>query len=323
MNLSILQAAELLRQGKVVALPTETVYGLAAHALDPKAIKAIFEIKGRPLTNPLIVHVLDKAAAEKLARTPLPPKAYTLIDAFWPGPLTLILPKAPDVPDILTAGKSTLALRSPKHPLFREILRICQLPLAAPSANPFGYLSPTEAIHVQRMFQGVPVPVVDGGPCEIGLESTIVDLSGPQAKLLRPGPISPEALEAVLGGPLLLPQIHASPSTPLLAPGTLQQHYSPHTPLYLYPYGARLPKPENKTALIYFKKPPIASLDTYFLSKTGSLEEAAAQVFKLLHKLDTQGYEAIYIEAAPPEGLGRSINDRLKRAAARFASSKV
>ncbi len=318
MALTVFQAAELLIQGRVVALPTETVYGLAGHALDPEALKSIFKIKGRPLTNPLIVHILDQSEAEKLTLTPFSPKVQRLVDAFWPGPLTLILPKAPSVPDLLTAGRPTIALRSPKHSLFREILSLCKLPLAAPSANPFGYLSPTEASHVRNMFQETPIPIVDGGPCLLGLESTIVDLSGSQAKLLRPGPLSTEALETVLGEPILVPCMQASPNKPLLAPGTLQQHYSPHTPLYVYPYGSILKNKMGKTALIYFKKPKKLEEHTYFLSETGSFSEAAAQVFRMLHTLDTQGYDAICIEAAPPEDLGISINDRLKRAAAKF-----
>lgn len=319
MDLSVLQAAELLLQGKAVALPTETVYGLAAHALDPQALKAIFEIKGRPLTNPLIVHVLCQGEAEKLTLAPFSSRAQRLVKAFWPGPLTLILPKAPSVPDVLTAGRPTIALRSPKHPLFREILSLCKLPLAAPSANPSGYLSPTEANHVRHMFHEAPIPIVDGGPCQLGLESTILDLCGPQARLLRPGPLSAEALEMVLGESLLTPCMQASPHTPLLAPGILIQHYSPRTPLYLYPYGSALEKKTAKTALIYFKKPQNLEEHTYFLSETGSLSEAAAQVFRMLHTLDVQGYNAICIEAAPPEGLGLSINDRLTRAAAKFS----
>ncbi len=319
MGLSIFQAAELLSHGRVVALPTETVYGLAGHALDSGALKSIFKIKGRPLTNPLIVHVLDQTDAEKLTLTPFPPRAQRLVKAFWPGPLTLILPKAPSVPDVLTAGRPTIALRSPKHPLFRDILSLCKLPLAAPSANPFGYLSPTEASHVRHMFQAAPIPIVDGGPCQLGLESTILDLSGSQSKLLRPGPLSAETLETILGEPILMPCMQASPHTPLLAPGTLLQHYSPHTPLYLYPYSSTLEKKVGKTALIYFKKPQNLEEHTYFLSETGSFSEAAAQVFRLLHILDVQGYDAICVEAAPPEGLGISINDRLKRAAAKFS----
>ena len=161
MDLSIVQAAELLSHGRVVALPTETVYGLAGHALDPGALKSIFKIKGRPLTNPLIVHILDQTDAEKLTLTPFSPRVQRLVKAFWPGPLTLILPKALSVPDVLTAGRPTIALRSPKHPLFREILSLCKLPLAAPSANPSGYLSPTEANHVRHMFHEAPIPIVE------------------------------------------------------------------------------------------------------------------------------------------------------------------
>lgn len=320
MDISIAQAAQRLQEGAVVALPTETVYGLAAHALDPRALQAIFRIKGRPLTDPLIVHVLDSLEGEKLLLNPLPDTAKKLIDRFWPGPLTLILPKAPHVPSLLTAGKPNIALRSPRHPVFREVLRLSKLPLAAPSANPFGYLSPTEASHVKNSLKNAPLPfyIVDGGPCEEGLESTILDLSGLQPILRRPGPIPCSRLEEILEESIF--QIHqeASLDSALLAPGTLKQHYSPHTPLYLYPYGSPLPKKQSNRAQVYFAKPIVPHEDSYWLSEKGSLTEAASNLFKTLHALDLKHYSAIDIESAPPEGLGLSINDRLTRAAAKF-----
>lgn len=320
MDISVAEAVKHLQEGAIVALPTETVYGLAAHALNTEALKAIFQIKGRPLTDPLIVHILDSAEAEKLLLHPLSAKAKKLIATFWPGPLTLILPKASHVPDLLTAGRPNIALRSPKHPVFREILRLSRLPLAAPSANPFGYLSPTEASHVKKSLKDAPLPfyIVDGGPCIHGLESTILDLSGPQPILLRPGPISHAALESTLGESILQPSQQASPALPLLAPGTLKQHYSPHTPLYLYPYGG-LPESKDNRAQVYFAKPKFIYEHSYWLSEKGSLAEAASNLFKMLHLLDLKHYTAIDIESAPPEGLGISINDRLKRAAAKFS----
>ncbi len=332
----VVRVASLLRSGKVVALPTETVYGLAAHALDEAAVQKIFAIKGRPMLDPLIVHGFDLNALKALAH--FPPLALKLAEAFWPGPLTLVVTKKMVVPRLVTAGRATVALRVPAHPLMRTILAACKLPLAAPSANPFGYISPTRAQHVRDSLGDRAPWIVDGGPCEHGLESTIVDVSDPAAppRLLRPGPITAEMLEKVLGQPVLLGPATTQPSsstipTPvsgsspgLLAPGMLPRHYSPKTPFALLdPGAAPSPPPLGKRAAwIRLRRPPAGDVpppntEAFWLSENGDLAEAARTLYDLLRKLDAGSYAQIWCETAPPEGLGPAINDRLRRAAAK------
>ncbi len=320
--------ARVLREGGLVAIPTETVYGLAAHALDPDACRRIFEVKGRPLIDPLIVHVSGPAQADELADVNT--FARRLMAAFWPGPLTIVLPRRPLVPDIVTAGLGTVALRCPRHPLARELLRVSGLPLAAPSANPFGYVSPTSAAHVIDGLGGRIGHLLDGGPCEIGIESTIVDLCEPaRPVLLRPGAVGPAALGGVLGVEVQTAKAAQAklPDAPARAPGMLERHYSPRTPLTLFGPGAgdelaHLLKAGGggRTAVVHFAREGAArsrGCDVFWLSEDGSPEAAARHVFALLRQLDAGDYNAIFCERAPAGELGDAINDRLSRAAAK------
>jgi len=319
----VARAAELLRAGEVVALPTETVYGLAAHALDEKAVRQIFSIKGRPLIDPLIVHGLDVEFLSTLAH--FTPQARELTAACWPGPLTLVLKKRPVVPGLITAGRDTVAVRSPAHPLARTVLQACGLPLAAPSANPFGYISPTTAEHVRTSF-GTKVPwILDGGPCAVGLESTIVDVSDPTRppRLLRPGPITAEALAQILGQPVHGPESSGriDEAQGLDAPGLLTRHYSPRTPVALLKPAEPPPlTPDQHCAWVRMGRhnketTPPGDTDIFWLSETGNLTQAAQGLYALLRQLDEAGYAKIFCELAPATGLGATLNDRLRRAA--------
>lgn len=316
-NLRRLAAA--LRRGELVALPTETVYGLAAHALDARACRAIFRAKGRPAHDPLIVHVLDLADAEELAE--FNDAARKLARRFWPGPLTFVLPKKPCVPGIVTAGRNTVAIRSPAHPLARRLLRLSGLPLAAPSANAFGYVSPTSAAHVLDGL-GKRIPhLLDGGSCPVGMESTILDLTNPaRPKILRPGVVTAEMLAKFLGRPVARAARRRSRSRKspgLLAPGTLPQHYSPHTPLVIKRRWTKLPP---DIAGICLRKPAgPAAENIYWLSERSSLADVARNLYRVLRQADRGLHRLIWIEALPEDGdgLAAAINDRLQRAAAK------
>ena len=310
------RAAELLRAGEIVALPTETVYGLAADALDPVAVRRIFEAKGRPFLDPLIVHVPDLAA---LAQVAVPDARLEKLADFWPGPLTVILPRRDCVPDLVTAGKDTVAVRIPAHPVFREVLRLAGRPLAAPSANPFGYVSPTTATHVRDSL-GERCPwIVDGGPCAHGVESSILDLAQPgRARLLRPGPVPLEQLSAALG-PIEVVTRASSQSVAQDAPGMLERHYSPNIPVFLFERGAPIPTLPPGAALVLQARrgslPPRAR--AYYLSERGDAAEAARSLFALLRQIDREHHSIIIAELADPAGVGAALNDRLRRAAAR------
>ena len=299
-----------------MALPTETVYGLAADALNPAGLAQVFTIKGRPLLDPLIVHVLDQAALAEVAETD---PRLALLAPLWPGPLTVILRRKPPVPDLVTAGQDTVAVRIPAHPLFREVLRLAGRPLAAPSANPFGYISPTQATHVRDSLGDRCPWIVDGGACAHGVESTIVDLSIPgRARLLRPGPITLETLQGLLGDVEVVTRA-ASAHAAQAAPGMLERHYSPQTRVTLFPCGT-LPVIANLRSAILFigrRVAAPANADVFLLSESGSTEEAARNLFALLRQLDARGYETIHAELAPSAGIGAAYNDRLTRAAAR------
>ncbi len=326
----IQRVAQLLASGEVVAIPTETVYGLAADALNPTAVRRIFEIKGRPLIDPLIVHVGSWTQLEKLA---LPVTGLArLAEKFWPGPLTVVLPKHAIVPDLVTAGGGTVAIRMPRHPVMRAVLKACGKPLAAPSANPFGYISPTRAEHVRESLGERAPHILDGGPCDVGVESTIVDLTKPgRAELLRPGPVTPEALEEALGMPVTSPVREQTPADneAQRAPGMLTRHYSPRTPLVLFPRGARPPaalKDCHKAACIFQARPAEAvaapNIEAFWFSEDGSPDNAARNVFHLLRTLDEQFYELVAAELAENAGLGLAINDRLRRAAAKAQDNR-
>jgi L-threonylcarbamoyladenylate synthase len=310
----------VLRDGGLVALPTETVYGLAAHALDARACRAIFRAKRRPADDPLIVHVADLAAGEALAVWN--GVARALARRFWPGPLTLVLPRHAIVPDVVTSGQDSVALRSPAHPLARRLLRLAGVPLAAPSANPFGYVSPTTAEHVVQGLGGRIGHVLDGGPCTVGLESTIVDARDPRRLVvLRPGAVTPADLRTALRAAGLRARVVLGRREPVLAPGLLDQHYSPRTPLSLV---SRLPRvvPAD-TAVIRWSRPDggRTAPGQFWLSRSGSAREAARRLYAVLRVADAAGRDRILCERPPRAAgpLALAIDDRLRRAAGRRA----
>ncbi len=297
----IARAAAILRTGGLVAFPTETVYGLGGDARSDMAAARIFEAKGRPRFNPLIAHVASVEAARRIAR--FTPDAERLAAAFWPGPLTLVLPLREDagVAPLVTAGLPTVAVRVPAHPLARQLLEAMDRPVAAPSANPSGKLSPTRAEDVLAGLGGRIEAVLDGGPCPVGVESTIVGLDGPP-RLLRPGGLPAEAIEECLGAPLLLPVAGAA----VTAPGMLASHYAPEAAL-------RLDATEAVPGELLLGFGPVSG--DLNLSAAGDLTEAAANLFHHLRALDAAGAR-IAVAPIPDRGLGRAINDRLARAAA-------
>jgi L-threonylcarbamoyladenylate synthase len=307
----IKKAAVILKKGGVVAFPTETVYGLGANAFDATAVARIFEIKGRPRFDPLIVHIGSLQQAKSLVAD-FPLKARELARRFWPGPLTLVLPKTERVPDIVTAGLPTVAIRMPDHPLTLALIRQADTPLAAPSANPFGRVSPTTAEHVREQLGQDVDMVLDGGPCRVGIESTILSLVDGKPMLLRAGGVVVEDIEAVVG-PVLRP--HSDPDRPM-APGQLARHYAPRTPLVLRTDDP--PTDGRRIGLLSFQGPPttLGFTAVEVLSPGGSLREAAANLFAALHRLDNVGLDLIIAEAVPDTGLGLAINDRLRRASA-------
>lgn len=317
---NLARLARVLRDGELVAVPTETVYGLAAHALDPAACRRIYRAKGRPSTDPLIVHVL--AAADVAALAILNPAAASLAAAFWPGPLTLVLNKRPVVPAIVSAGLPSVAVRVPSHRLFRRLLRLTGLPLAAPSANPFGYVSPTTAEHVRAGLGTRIRHILDGGPCPVGLESTIVDVRDPShPRLLRPGAISRRQLEDVLGTSVAAGPRPTNPKTAQLAPGLLKRHYSPRTPITLHdrlPPAAALPGAAREAWVFLARPPGPRRPDVFWLDARGDLRGVARRLFAVLRHLDGAGFRRLHLERAPDtDDLAHAINDRLARAAAR------
>ncbi|MDX2247693.1 MAG: L-threonylcarbamoyladenylate synthase [Bacteroidia bacterium] len=304
-------AARLLRAGEIVAIPTETVYGLAANALNAEAVVKIFEAKQRPRFNPLIVHFGNVAQMQKYILD-IPENAALLAGAFWPGPLTLLLPKKPAIGDLVTSGSSRVAVRIPNHPLTLELLSLLDFPLAAPSANRFGYISPTTAAHVERQFRTGISYILDGGPSTIGLESTIVGFEGELPIIYRQGGISMEALEACVGEVVLL-----NHSEKPQASGMLKSHYAPKTPLYLGDPDILLKEyPAGKVGVLSFSRfrPGISPDFQVVLSRSGDLHEAAKNLFAALHYLDSLGLDRIIAEQVPDTGIGRAINDRLERA---------
>jgi L-threonylcarbamoyladenylate synthase len=302
------RAAALLRAGDLVAFPTETVYGLGGDATRDEAVAAIFSTKGRPHFNPLIIHLSHAELAERLVM--IDGRAALLMQRFWPGPLSLVLRRAPGCPVSLlaSAGLDTVALRVPAHPVTQELLRLVDRPIAAPSANRSGRVSPTTADHVLSELDGQIAAVLDGGPCRVGVESTVIDLSGKTPLLLRPGGVATEDIEALLG-PLSTPQSGDAPR----APGMLASHYAPNLPLRL---EARTVAP-GEALLAFGADAPAGAAETRWLSKTGNLDEAAAGLFAQLRALDRAEFTAIAVMPIPEHGLGRAINDRLRRAAAR------
>ena len=309
------QARAFLTQGQLVGIPTETVYGLAANALDPQAVASIFATKNRPTFDPLILHVASLAQVTPFV-TEIPEKLQRLAEKFWPGPLTLLLPRTPIVPDLVTSGLDRVAVRVPNHPLTLSLLEQLDFPLAAPSANPFGYISPTQASHVSAQL-GTQIPyILDGGACTVGLESTIVGLEGAELVVYRLGGLELKDIEAVVG-PVRL-QAHST-SNPT-APGQLASHYSPRKPFVLGGLPqlvAQLTAEGKNFAVMSFSSffPEVAQDKQIALSSTGNLKEAAQRLFMAMRVLDETNVALIVAEELPEEGLGRAINDRLRRAA--------
>jgi len=301
-------AARALREGYLVAFPTETVYGLGADATDGRAVASIFRAKGRPRFNPLIVHVADMTTAEHLAR--FDDRARRLAESFWPGPLTLVLPLAEGAPvaDLVTAGLDTVGVRIPSHHVAHILIELAGVPVAAPSANRSGRVSPTTAEHVFNDFKDTPALLLNGGRCRGGLESTIVSLVGETPVLLRPGGVPREAIEAVLGTSLALPEAESTDAPS--APGMSASHYAPRAHIRLDAHDVR----PGEVMLGFGPDAPADA--TLNLSESGDLVEAAAYLFGYLRALDDCGTDTIAVSPIPNEDLGEAINDRLKRAAA-------
>ena len=306
------QAAEIIRQGGIVAFPTETVYGLGADAFNPLAVARIFEVKRRPYFDPLIVHVAHPADVKKLVKE-IPSNAKKLTESFWPGPLTVVLLKDENIPDIVTAGLPTVAIRMPNHPMALSLIKESKCPIAAPSANPFGYLSPTTAEHVQEQLGDQVDLILDGGPCPVGVESTIVSFLEEKPRLLRPGGVSLEEIESVIGKVEINPNEQEKPS----APGMLPRHYAPRTPIVLDWDEKNLDIYKNKKiGLLAFQKTKnhLKFHSVEVLSRKGDLREAAANLFAAIRRLDAMDLDLILAESIPEIGLGRAIMDRLRRA---------
>lgn len=311
------RAASIIRDGGVVAFATETVYGLGANALDPAAVARVFEIKSRPRFDPLIVHVPTPETARELVND-FPAMAAKLATRFWPGPLTLVLPKRSRVPDIATSGLPSVAVRVPSHPMALALLRASGVPIAAPSANTFGQISPTTAEHVAHDLGNKVDLILDGGPCETGVESTIVSLTDGRPAILRLGGVPMEEIASITG-PLATPD---RTDKRILAPGMMERHYAPATAM-------RLLDVNDDESLTFAGAPPARSgwiglhpprdakryMQVETLSPTGDLREAASKLFAAMHRLDEASLDLIVARLVPDEGLGRAINDRLRRAA--------
>ena len=306
------RAARILNEGGIVAFPTETVYGLGASIAHPEAVARIFEAKERPFFDPLIVHLGSVGSLDRVARIPERSKEAfdSLTQAFWPGPLTLLLPKRDGVPDLVTSGLPTVGVRVPAHSLARRLLSIVHAPVCAPSANRFGRLSPTLADHVARDLGTRVDFILDGGPCEVGVESTIVTLAEDEPKILRPGGVSREDIERVLGKSI---EVRADSSEQIQAPGQLASHYAPRTPLRILRPGESS-QARGRIGLLAWSKPRTGYEACEVLSTAGDLREAATRLFAALHTLDRMGLDLIEVEPVPERGLGLAIMNRLRKA---------
>jgi L-threonylcarbamoyladenylate synthase len=321
---SLQKAAELIKKGELVAFPTETVYGLGADGLNPIAVAKIFEKKNRPSFNPLILHISDKSALKNYVFYE-EPVIDKLIDKFWPGPLTLVLPKNEIVPDIVTSGNETVAIRMPDNKIALKLIELSGCPIAAPSANKFGHLSPTDAEHVEKSL-GSDLFILDGGKCAVGLESTIIGYKNGAFSLLRPGGIPIEEIEKITGALTIKDKEGISPESP----GQLPFHYSPEIPLYIINKSSMSDKnflnslKNKKAGLLLFKESNseiesiLPSYSKKILSESGNMAEAAANLFKFLHDFEKEEVDLILTEPVEPSGLGLAIMDRLKRAAERY-----
>ena len=324
-------AADILKNGGLVAFPTETVYGLGANALDPEAVLSIFAAKGRPADNPLIVHIHDRAQLDPLCV--VPEQAYPLMNAYWPGPLTMLCVRKPAVPEQVTAGLPTVAVRMPSHPVARKMLQVCGLPVAAPSANSSGKPSPTTAAHVLEDMDGKIPLIIDGGMCDVGLESTVLDLCHGDPVILRPGGVTKEMIEKVLGCEV---KVAGSVLRPLrkdekaLSPGMRYKHYAPKAsvtlvegpedrvvPLLrqLYREQADL---DRKCCVLCFSEhlEALSGCNPHDIGSAASPAETAHRLFDILRRLDEEGMEVVFSEVLPPEGVGLAVMNRLGRAAA-------
>ena len=319
---AVQRAAELLRASEVVALPTETVYGLAANALDADAVAKIYEIKGRPAHNPIIVHVADAEMAQRCV-TAWPASAAQLAKSFWPGPLTMVLPRTKNIPDIVTAGGDTVGVRWPSHPFIQAVIRECRFPLAAPSANPSNQISPTNAQHVAKNLAGKIKLVVDGGQSQVGIESTVVDLTANPPRVLRPGMIHEESLLAVLDN--LKSEISNLKSATLRSPGLLAKHYSPKAKLLLLHWRDTADLRQQLSTFNFQLCHAHVIAHTRIPSDSGfasvsviphDAEAFARAIYAELHRCDEADAELIVVEALPETAAWHAIADRLRRAAA-------
>ena len=308
---SVSEAARLLKEGEVVAIPTETVYGLAGNAFEPKALAKIFAAKERPTFDPLIVHIADIAQLSDIAKD-IPDSAYKLAEAYWPGPMTIILPKKDCIPDLCTSALPSVAVRFPSHPIAQAIIKESGLPLAAPSANLFKHVSPTTAEHVAAQLADRIAGIVNGGPCSVGVESSIISLTGEKPTVLRPGAITPEMFAKVLGD-VAIKESTSKPGQPMLAPGQCDTHYRPQVPLYYgeIPVGYTLPEHTVRIAFGTQAGPIPATVN---LSATGDMVEATSKLYAFMHDLDKTEYDLILVDPIPNTGVGMALNDRLKRA---------
>ncbi|WP_016814642.1 L-threonylcarbamoyladenylate synthase [Salinispora arenicola] len=308
----VAEAAAVLRAGGLVAFPTETVYGLGANALDAQAVARIFAAKARPSFDPLITHLAEAAELEKLVGT-VSPAVAVLAERFWPGPLTLIVDRPAAIPPIVTSGLETMAVRVPDHAAARGLIAAAGVPVAAPSANRFGQLSPTWAEHVVAGLGAAVDVVLDGGPTRCGIESTIVDVRGERPVVLRLGALPVESLEEAVGPVTVRPGSSGQP----VAPGTLAAHYAPRTPLRLVTGAGPVDGGGARRGFLGFRSRPAGEWAAVeVLSSDGDLTEAAARLFDALHRLDGAGVDEIVVEPVPEVGVGRAVNDRLRRAAA-------
>ncbi|HPS14558.1 MAG TPA: L-threonylcarbamoyladenylate synthase [Spirochaetales bacterium] len=313
-------AGSAIAQGKIVAIPTETVYGLGADAFNAQAVAKIFAAKNRPTFDPLIVHVASASALDTVVRL-VPPKARILVEALWPGPLTLVMPKREAIPDIVTAGLDTVGVRCPSHPVARKIIEYSGTAVAAPSANPFGYISPTTAMHVAKQLGDRVDMIIDGGPCAVGVESTVIDMTHEIPIVLRPGGMPLERIQELIGE-LAFPEKELKV---FASPGQLKSHYAPHADLLLFEEGAlaRIDPasvPAHAAAIAFDTSMAEQLREAtcfdmiYVLSPKGNILEAAANLFAVMRTADEAGFSTLYAERVPDAGLGRAINDRLYRA---------
>jgi L-threonylcarbamoyladenylate synthase len=313
---NIRKGAEILKNGGLVAFPTETVYGLGGNALNPESVAKIFAAKQRPSFDPLISHIAEEETLDRICR--VPSKYHDILTRVWPGSLTIIVPKKDIVPDLVTSGLDTMAVRMPDHPVALELIKASTGVVAAPSANPFGYLSPTRAEHVEKQLGSKIDMILDGGSCRVGVESTVLDLTQGIPQVLRPGGYSVEELETIFGEVRVLNRKVVTPT----APGQMEMHYSPRAVLHIVDspkdVGQSL---RSGAAYVGFRSDEALNTDGFekveYLSRDGNYIQAAARLFEILHKLDHSGVRTIYAQRVPEEGLGRAVMDRIYKASAK------